>query len=179
MNATLKDKVTIFDLQKWNVTLPENTRKYRQVQPYPHIVLDSFLEEWTAEKALSEFPAVKDVGWIHYVHVNEKKHGLNKADVLPSLIRTLFQGLNPAVFLQYISKLTGILNILPGNTLRNGGLYQSEWAGFSNVQVNGIVQLHLRNWRCSTNYQAIRWCAEELLKYKANCRLRLIKRLPV
>ena len=36
-------------------------------------VLDDFLLPAAAKKAELAFPAVSDKGWIHYLHVNEKK----------------------------------------------------------------------------------------------------------
>jgi hypothetical protein len=151
VNTILKDKGSILDFQKWNVTLPENSLRYKQAQPYSHIVLDHFLEPWAAEKALEEFPAVKDVGWIHYVHVNEKKHGLNKMDMLPPFIKTLIQELNSQEFLQFMSKLTGIENLLPDNMLEGGGLHQSMRGGFLNVHADFTVHPHKRNWRRRVN----------------------------
>jgi hypothetical protein len=151
VNTTLKDKETIFDFQKWNASLAENAHRYRQAYPYPHIVLDDFLEEWAVEKALGEFPAVKDAGWIHYVHVNEKKHGLNKMDMLPPFIRELIQELNSHQFLQFMSKLTGIENLLPDDMLEGGGLHQSKRGGFLNVHADFTVHPHKRNWRRRVN----------------------------
>ncbi|QHT72011.1 2OG-Fe(II) oxygenase [Rhodocytophaga rosea] len=147
----LKDKETIFDFQTWNASLAENNPRYRQAQPYPHIVLNNFLEEWAAEKALSEFPAVKDAGWIHYVQVNEKKHGLNKMDMLPLFIKQLIQELNSSPFLEFISKLTGIKNLVPDDMLEGGGLHQSKRGGFLNVHADFTVHPHKRNWRRRVN----------------------------
>jgi hypothetical protein len=151
VNTTLKDKEIIFDFQKWNTSLAENAHRYKQAQPYPHIVLDNFLEEWAAEKALREFPAVKDAGWIHYVHVNEKKHGLNKMDMLPPFIKRLIQELNSPPFLQFMSKLTGIELLLPDDMLEGGGLHQSKRGGFLNVHADFTVHPHKRNWRRRVN----------------------------
>lgn len=151
MSATLSEKQTIFDYKKWNTTLADNAKDYVSRQPYPHIYLDNFLEEWAAEKAMGEFPAVKDDGWIHYVHVNEKKHGLNKMDLLPPFIREVIQEFNSPEFVAYMSKLTGIDNLLPDDMLEGGGLHQSMRGGFLNIHADFTVHPHKRNWRRRVN----------------------------
>ncbi|RIV25533.1 2OG-Fe(II) oxygenase [Fibrisoma montanum] len=149
MNTTAAD--TLFDYDRWQASLATDARVYQQNQPYPHIALENFLEEWAAEKALSEFPAVGDAGWIHYVHVNEKKHGLNKMDLLPPFIQTVIRELNSPRFVAYVSQLTGIPNLLPDESLEGGGLHQSRRNGFLNVHADFTVHPHKRNWRRRVN----------------------------
>ena len=145
------DRKPIFDYRRWQQPLPENQRAYQQATPYPHIFLDDFLERQAAEQALSEFPAVKDAGWIHYVHVNEKKHGLNKMDLLPPAIRAVIGELNSPGFVAYLSQLTGIPGLLPDDMLEGGGLHQSKRNGFLNVHADFTVHPHKRNWRRRVN----------------------------
>jgi hypothetical protein len=151
MNPTLSDKQTIFDFHRWNATLSENAKSYAAAAPYPHITLENFLEEWAAEKAMKDFPPVKDEGWIHYVHFNEKKHGLNKMDMLPPFVRQVIEELNTPEFVKYVSKLTGIDNLLADNMLEGGGLHQSLRGGFLNVHADFTVHPHKPNWRRRVN----------------------------
>lgn len=149
--AAINDQQTIFDLGRWKPTLAENSRRYQQATPYPHIMLDNFLEEWAADRAMREFPAVKDAGWIHYMHFNEKKHGLNKLDLLPPFIRSVINELNSPAFLAFVSELTGIKNLLADESLEGGGLHQSLRGGFLNVHADFTVHPHKRNWRRRVN----------------------------
>jgi Rps23 Pro-64 3,4-dihydroxylase Tpa1-like proline 4-hydroxylase len=151
VNTAATDRKSIFDYGRWQQSLSENQRAYQRAAPYPHIFLDDFLEEWAAEQALSEFPAVKDAGWIHYVHVNEKKHGLNKMDLLPPFIRSVIAELNSPEFVAYLSQLTGIPDLLPDDMLEGGGLHQSKRNGFLNVHADFTVHPHKRNWRRRVN----------------------------
>src|SRR5262245_2215339 len=84
----------IIDLDLWEGRLPREVENYRNAKPFPHTVLDGFLDTAAAEQAQQAFPRVQDQGWIHYVHVNEKKHGLNKMDRLPPYLREVIQKLN-------------------------------------------------------------------------------------
>lgn len=141
----------IVNLNRWQAQLPELKARYHTDQPYPHIFVDNFLEPWAAEKALSEFPAVQDAGWIHYVHVNEKKHGLNKLELLPPFIRQVIEYLNTDEFVEFMSDLTGIPNLKADEMLEGGGLHQSKRGGFLNVHADFTVHPHKRNWKRRVN----------------------------
>jgi len=142
---------TIFDYDRWRERLPEYKARYGAAQPYPHIHLDHFLEQQAAEKALAEFPSVKDEGWIHYVHINEKKHGLNKMELLPPFIREVIRELNSDNFVAFLSELTGIPGLRPDDMLEGGGLHQTKRNGFLNIHADFTVHPHKRNWQRRVN----------------------------
>jgi Rps23 Pro-64 3,4-dihydroxylase Tpa1-like proline 4-hydroxylase len=124
---------------------------YQNNQPYPHIVIEDFLTASVAKKAMEAFPKVKDEGWIHYVHVNEKKHGLNKLELLPNYIQGVISELNKPEFVAYLSKLTGIDNLIADDSLEGGGLHQTEKGGYLNIHADFTVHPHKRNWRRRVN----------------------------
>ncbi|BDD03813.1 2OG-Fe(II) oxygenase [Aureibacter tunicatorum] len=146
-----ESQAMIFDYEKWYDKLPEMKARYQTDDPYPHIVEDNFMEEWAAEKVRGEFPSVKDDGWIHYVHFNEKKHGLNKLDLLPPFIQETIREFNSPRFVSYLSELTGIDNLIADDQLEGGGLHQSLRNGFLNVHADFTVHPHKRNYRRRVN----------------------------
>jgi len=148
---TEADDSILLDLKRWASQVPDLKSAYQSDQPFPHIVLDNFLESHAAQKAMEAFPAVKDEGWIHYVHVNEKKHGLNKMELLPAYIQTVIQELNSKKFVELLSELTGIDNLLADNSLEGGGLHQSQRNGFLNIHADFTVHPHKRNLRRRVN----------------------------
>lgn len=141
----------VIDLDKWNAKLQDLSQVYQVASPFPFIRIDNFLEEAAAHKAMEEFPGVTNAGWIHYVHVNEKKHGLNKMDRLPPFIRTVIEELNTSEFCRFLSRLTGIPNLLPDEMLEGGGLHQSGRGGFLNIHADFTVHPHKRHWRRRVN----------------------------
>ena len=124
---------------------------YQKAEPFPHIFLDRFLPERMAQQALNAFPAVKDAGWIHYMHVNEKKHGLNKMDLIPEPIREIIHQLNGPEFLKQLGKLTGIECLLPDPALEGGGLHQTQPGGFLNIHADFTVHPHKKHWKRRVN----------------------------
>lgn len=149
--STEKNSTRIFDYERWHAQLPGHIASYGHARPYPHIQLDHFLEDQAAELALAEFPSVKDEGWIHYVHINEKKHGLNKMELLPPFIQEIIREMNSDAFVAYLSELTGIPGLKSDDMLEGGGLHQSKRNGFLNVHADFTVHPHKRNWRRRVN----------------------------
>jgi len=153
----------IWDANRWNAEVETLAQQYQTAAPYPHIVLENFLENWAAGKCLTEFPGIKDTGWIHYVHYNEKKHGLNKMDMLPLFIAKVIEELNSKVFLQWLERLTGIPNLLTDEVMEGGGLHQSKRGGFLNIHADFTVHPHHRTWQRRINvlvYFNPEWLAE-------------------
>ena len=141
----------ILDLKKWGPIFEDHANKYQQAHPYPYGQFENFLENWAAEDAMNAFPKVKDAGWIHYIHVNEKKHGLNKMDLIPPFLQEVINALNSPPFVEALCKLTGIEGLKPDPSLEGGGLHQTQKGGFLNIHADFTVHPHKRNWRRRVN----------------------------
>ena len=147
----LQDTQQILDLSKWAKTCAEQAAAYQSAYPYPYGQFENFLEAWAAQRAMDAFPKVKDDGWIHYVHVNEKKHGLNKMDLIPPFLQEVIRALNTDEFVRHLSRLTGIKGLKADPSLEGGGLHQSQRGGFLNIHADFTVHPHKRNWRRRVN----------------------------
>lgn len=142
----------IIDYKKFSAGLEDISNQYIQAKPYPHIVLDNYLDDVYLNKALKAFPKIQDDGWIHYVHINEKKHGLNKLELIPEVIRDgIIKELNAPKFISFLEQLTGIDNLLPDHTFEGGGIHQSENGGYLNIHADFTVHPHKKNWRRRVN----------------------------
>ncbi|MFI5186751.1 MAG: 2OG-Fe(II) oxygenase [Chitinophagales bacterium] len=142
----------IFDYDRWNSKLPELSKEYQQAQPYPHIVLENFLNEEILNRCVNEFNELNNTdGWINYTHYNEKKRGLNKLDMLPATIKQTIEELNSPGFLQFLSTITGIKNLQKDDHLEGGGVHQSRRGGFLNIHADFTVHPHHPNWQRRIN----------------------------
>jgi Rps23 Pro-64 3,4-dihydroxylase Tpa1-like proline 4-hydroxylase len=142
----------IFDFQKWNSQLPELSQQYQSASPYAHIVLDNFLNPEVLNECVEEFNQLNETdGWINYTHYNEKKKGLNKLDLLPETIKHTINELNSPEFLQFLSSLTGIKNLMKDDYLEGGGVHQSRKGGFLNIHADFTVHPHHANWQRRVN----------------------------
>lgn len=141
----------ILDLDKWYAYCTAQSERYKSNKPYPHAVVDDFLNRESARVCMEAFPKVEDAGWIHYLHLNEKKHGLNKMDLIPEPLRDAIEVLNSPEFVRSLGVLTGIDGLMSDSTLEGGGLHQTKTGGYLNIHADFTVHPHHRNWRRRVN----------------------------
>jgi len=63
----------IFPYARWYARLDELREHYRTADPFPHLVLDDFLQPAAAERFLAEFPPLDPEKWIAWVHLNNDR----------------------------------------------------------------------------------------------------------
>jgi len=142
----------IFDYSKWTSQLDELSKRYQKASPYPHIVLENFLNPEVLKDCIAEFNKLNETdGWINYKHYNENKRGLNKLDLLPETIKGTINELNSPEFLEFLSKLTGIKDLQKDDGLEGGGIHQSTRGGYLNIHADFTVHPHHRNWQRRVN----------------------------
>ena len=144
-------KPEVFAFEGWRPRLVELKKKYRQADPFPHIVLENFLNEACLRTALADFPSIHSGTWIHYVHVNERKYGKNDVASFPISIRQIVEELNSDAFVQLLRELTGIEGLFADATLEGGGLHQSSRGGYLNMHADFTVHPHHRDWQRRVN----------------------------
>jgi hypothetical protein len=97
---------------------------YANAKPYPHIVLDNFFDPEIVDGILKEFPDRNAIRWQRFDNANEiKLASANDASFGP-LTRLFFYHLNSITFLEFLSQITGIENLIPDPQFEGGGLHQ-------------------------------------------------------
>jgi len=151
MNQTVQPTNTIFNYEHWNSQLSALNKKYVNAPPFPHIVIDNFLDENLLNGILNDFLSFNANDWINYAHINEKKRGFNKFQELPPSIKAFISEFNSYKFCKFLSSLTGIENLLPDEKLEGGGLHESRKGGFLNIHADFISHPHRLMWRRRVN----------------------------
>jgi hypothetical protein len=148
----LQTSPDVVDLNQFDLRLPELNNRYMGAEPYPHIVLENFLNPEVLDQCVKEFDTLNETdGWINYVHFNEKKRGLNKLELLPANIQRTIHELNTPAFLEFLSELTGIKNLQKDDQLEGGGIHQSTRGGYLNIHADFTVHPHHRHWQRRIN----------------------------
>ncbi len=148
----MQTSLQLFDYGKWNSQLSKLNRQYQATSPYPHIVLENFLDPQVFDRCIGEFDRLNEAdGWINYVHFNENKRGLNNLEQLPGTIRQTIKELSTPEFLQFLSALTGIKNLQKDDHLEGGGIHQSTKGGYLNIHADFTVHPHHRHWQRRIN----------------------------
>ena len=126
----------LFSYERWESQLRALALKYRENQPYPHILLRDFLDTEIALEMAREFPRPASAAWTHYKHANENKLGMTKRELFPDTLGAVTDELNSPEFVTWLSELTGIPNLMADPMLEGGGLHQSGRGGYLNVHTD-------------------------------------------
>ncbi|MBN8551031.1 MAG: 2OG-Fe(II) oxygenase, partial [Deltaproteobacteria bacterium] len=139
------------DMQRLKAALSSLRAEYAQKKPFPHIVLEDFLERPHAEQAMVDFPGADSDQWLHYKHFNENKLGQSKLELMPDSIAQVIRECSSAEFCAFLSELTGIPNLIPDPDLDGGGLHQSARGGFLRVHTDFTTHPKHPTWQRRVN----------------------------
>ncbi len=140
-----------FAYERWESELGSLRARYGAAEPFPHVVLDQFLPLEAADGVLAEFPQEAGGKWIHYLHVNEKKRGLNDWAAFGPVTRALLEELNSPRFVRFLGELTGIEGLFADNSLEGGGLHWTQPGGYLNIHADFTAHPHHRDWERRIN----------------------------
>ena len=104
-------------------------------KPFPHFVIDDFLEKESALKIINNFEINKH--WTNSSLVNNyKKYGLNNRKYMDKNCNDVIDELGSDEFIEILSKTTGIKNIFLDPHLDGGGLHQIFNGGLLNLHTD-------------------------------------------
>ena len=124
---------------------------YQSATPYPHIVIDNFLEPTAAKAAIDEFPPLDTERWNNYLHVNERKFSNTDPSTWGPTLQRILETLNSPRFVEFVGQLLGSDSLIADPSLEGGGLHQSTRGGFLNIHADFTVHPHHRNWQRRAN----------------------------
>ena len=141
----------LINQEKLDLNLNISREKYRRSIPFPSIYIDQFLTSDAIQRVQNEFPEVSDKLWTHYIHYNERKHGLTKFDHFPHSVQELVTEMSQPNFINWLEQLTGIPNIFADPNLEGSGLHQTLKGGFLNIHADFTVHPLQSNWQRRVN----------------------------
>jgi Rps23 Pro-64 3,4-dihydroxylase Tpa1-like proline 4-hydroxylase len=120
------------DLDRFRALVAGSRARFAAAAPYPHVVIDDFLDEAAADALAAEFARVPDA-WTYYRHVNEQKRGFKDLARMSTAARAVVERLQSPDFVQALEVLTGIRGLFADPELDGGGLHETMPGGFLNV----------------------------------------------
>src|SRR5258705_6143850 len=112
----------------------ENSQRYSQASPFPHIVLDNVFDDETLNEILNEFPSANEIDWMKFSNPNERKLASRNETQFGDKTRQFIHYLNSKSFISFLEQLTGIENLIPDPSLEGGGLHQ--------ILPGGLLKIH-------------------------------------
>jgi len=150
-STQVESSTSLFPYEKWAPQVSGLARQYRENSPFPHIRLTNFLAPEIARTMAEEFPGPNTDAWTQYKHANENKMGLAKRALFPPQLGAVVDELNSQEFVSWLSRLTGIADLIPDPSLEGGGLHQSARGGFLNVHTDFSNHHYHKHWRRRVN----------------------------
>jgi hypothetical protein len=97
---------------------------YLSAEPFPHIIFDDFLDPALLELILTEFPKPGEIQWQRFDNAREIKLASAAEATFGPVTRLLLYHLNSVTFLEFLSQVTGIENLISDPSFEGGGLHQ-------------------------------------------------------
>jgi Rps23 Pro-64 3,4-dihydroxylase Tpa1-like proline 4-hydroxylase len=111
-------------IERMKEMMPAAHRSYIDAKPFPHIVVDDFLSPDLLDAVLAEFPKPGQIRWQEFDNAREVKLASAKEASFGPVTRLLFYHLNSMTFLEFLSGVTGIPDLIPDPSFDGGGLHQ-------------------------------------------------------
>ncbi|MFW2830008.1 2OG-Fe(II) oxygenase [Sphingomonas sp. ID0503] len=121
--------------------------QYQSAQPFPHIVMEDFLDVDVLRRVVQEYPSRE--GRHYFDRPQERfKYQFNPHTVESGIVRNLLAELNGEPFLKFLSAMTGIDGLISDPYYAGGGLHETLSGGHLSVHadfnVHGDMQLERR-----------------------------------
>ncbi len=131
----------------------ENGTRYQQAEPYPHAVIDSFLNLEVVKKIADEFPNSDQKGrWLDFngrdkngTLVQANKYHISDENLMGFYTQRLLFELKGARFLKFLETLTGIPDLIPDALNHGGGIHLNRTGALLKIHAdfNRHPQWHL------------------------------------
>jgi Rps23 Pro-64 3,4-dihydroxylase Tpa1-like proline 4-hydroxylase len=160
-------KTSEFDFLEIGIKKRED---YLGNSPFPNISFENFFDEVTLDEILKEFPDLQSKADYNFKNANENKLATKGEYKLSNNAREFIRFLNSQVFLDFLSNLTGIENLIPDPYLAGGGYHELKPGGFLKIhsdfnkhpsthldrRINVLVYLN-KNWKSEYGGQFELW----------------------
>jgi 2OG-Fe(II) oxygenase superfamily len=115
---------------------PELQREYRHARPFPHMMVENFLRDDVCDSLLQDFPAFDDKHAVNEHGTIGGKAVVERVSRISDAYRGFYDYINSAAFLDAMSALTGIPELIADPTLFGGGTHDNRDGQGLNVHVD-------------------------------------------
>jgi len=117
--------------------------RYQTASPFPHIVIDDFIDRDVLKAVLAEFPSSD--GKQFFDRDQERlKFQYQPLEISSGVTRNLFAELNSQAFLGFLEELTGIEGLVSDPYFEGGGLHETKRGGHLGVHADFNVHSKLK-----------------------------------
>lgn len=117
--------------------------QYRNALPFPHIVIDSFLDPDILHRVVADFPPSQNKEYFDRGQ-ERLKFQYQPQEISSGLVKNLFAELNSQAFLGFLEEMTGIKGLIADPYFEGGGLHETKKGGHLGVHADFNVHERLR-----------------------------------
>lgn len=151
------ERASVINYLRLFETIERDQHSYAEADPFPHIVIDNFLDQDVLQEVIDHFPAPEHESWVsRNAQSDDGKHqqrykfdyvlgrgilkqrpGFLEYEMqLHPTIRQLLLELNSITFLGYLQRLTRIGRLISDPAMWGGGLHQTSKGGLLNIHAD-------------------------------------------
>ncbi len=139
---TLDTKTLMCDVEKAAEAGTKLAQVYRSAPPFPHVVIDDFVDTLVLKRILSEWPDSSDR--VYFNRSQERlKYQWERCEVESPYIRAFLAEMNSPGVLRFLEEMTGIRKLVPDPYFRGGGLHETKSGGHLGVHADFNVHTEL------------------------------------
>jgi Rps23 Pro-64 3,4-dihydroxylase Tpa1-like proline 4-hydroxylase len=117
--------------------------KYQNAEPFPHIVIDDFLDHKLLRAVVACFPSSNNTAFFDREQERLKyQHSPRAVD--SSVVRNVFEELNSPAFLRFLEEMTGMEGLIPDPYFEGGGLHETKRGGHLGIHADFNVHSRLK-----------------------------------
>lgn len=136
-----------FDPEECRAAGEARAADYGAAQPFPHAVIDDFLDRDVLKRVIAEFPGTE--GRDHFDRSQERlKYQFHPNTIASGFIRNLLAELNSEAFIRFVEGISGIKGLIPDPHYSGGGLHETKAGGHLSVHadfnIHGRMKLERR-----------------------------------
>ena len=112
------------DTESLNAKVESQGQAFQEARPFRHLIFNDLVAQDQLPSLIGAFPNTDWDGWHNVSHEHQYlKQACSDSSVIPEPLRTLIYELNSGPFLDWLSLVTSIPQILPDPHLFGGGLH--------------------------------------------------------
>lgn len=119
------------------------SERYRIAAPFPHIIIDDFIDEDVLGRVIAGFPPNEHKSYFDRDQ-ERLKFQFNPQEVSSGLVRNLFAELNGEAFLGFLEEMTGIEGLISDPYFEGGGLHETKRGGHLGVHADFNIHGRLK-----------------------------------
>ena len=130
-----RDGFLVLDRDAARAKGTELRSRYVNASPFPHIVLDDFVDAALLRKVVDEFPSSD--GRTHFDRPQERlKYQYGPGDWTGYTTQNLFALFNSAAFVTFLEEMTGFDGLITDASYKGGGLHETKRGGHLGIHAD-------------------------------------------